>query len=72
MSISLHVEEYCQNCPKFEPDLKTTALIDGQVHIYCHDIYCVNRAECKNIANYLTKSPLLHKKFNIPTDKKED
>lgn len=56
--IFLKVEEFCQNCPAFEPETEKGEVIDSiehEVETYRTDtiIRCSNRKACKSIRNYL-------------------
>lgn len=52
--IKLLVEDYCQNCPKFEPECKTLEYsVDRVNFVYDHIIRCGNRSACGLIQKYL-------------------
>lgn len=56
--INLKVEQYCDNCPEFEPDLETEAvekflLNHSDVETYYeHKVRCAHAKRCRSIANH--------------------
>ena len=48
--ISLQVESYCQDCPKFEPECSK---FSADNRTYMTLISCVNRGLCANLKQYL-------------------
>ena len=48
--ISLQVENYCQDCPNFEPECCKCYAND---HAYMTLISCVNRGLCANLKQYI-------------------
>ena len=60
MSISLNIEEYCEDCADFEADVDIF-----KVEEYCDSFKCITTVECKNkdrcksiyyyLLNYLEK-----------------
>jgi hypothetical protein len=69
MSINLHVEGYCENCPEFTACTYSNALETVDGGIYVHDIYCEHRDQCSAIMDHLKKYPLLYKDLNLPKEK---
>lgn len=63
MSINLKVEEYCHNCPDFEPEKKVehlteidlTARIPTDIHKYETTISCKHCKRCAAQFKYLQK-----------------
>lgn len=59
--ISLVIEDYCQDCPEFDPaigrDNKYEFTSDGQVvsERYERTVECSHRRRCANMANYIRK-----------------
>lgn len=59
--ISLVIEDYCQDCPEFDPaigrDNKCEFTSDGQVvsERYERTVECSHRRRCANMANYIRK-----------------
>ena len=56
--IFLKVEEFCHNCPAFEPEIEKGEVIDSiehEVERYRTDtvIRCANRKMCKSLQNYI-------------------
>lgn len=55
--ISLEIEDKCQNCPHFFPEMRVediTALGDGQKRLM-QVIYCNNKDFCRDLEGYLRK-----------------
>lgn len=51
--IKLEVEEYCNECPNFEPEVAKIN-IDGFFKVVCNtNIFCEHRHKCNNIAEYM-------------------
>lgn len=46
--ISLNVENYCHNCPDFEPKVDK---MYGDMKVYEQIVSCVNKERCKHIYN---------------------
>lgn len=59
--ISLSVEEKCQNCPHFRPDLEVIDITtfedvgNGMGKRLLQTIYCENKSFCKELEDYLSK-----------------
>lgn len=51
--IELNVEDYCQECKHFEPDISKIALSADWNAYYLTVISCQNRAICEPIRKYL-------------------
>lgn len=52
--ISLSVEEKCQNCPNFSPNVEQidATTLDGKKNLV-QTVYCINKDFCNNIEEYL-------------------
>lgn len=52
--ISLSVEEKCQNCPNFSPNVEQidATTLDGKKNLV-QTVYCRNKDFCNNIEEYL-------------------
>lgn len=72
MSISLHVEGYCQNCPNFEPVSYHELLETASKPIHIHVIYCEHRLVCAVLVDHLKNYPLLYKDMNIKKEKENE
>ena len=54
MSINLHVEDYCLNCPEFTARVHNNSMITSRGEIIAsHDIHCEHRDKCAAILDYL-------------------
>lgn len=55
--IRLEVEDYCQNCPAFEPEVEHTNIVDSAFNIQIIEttVTCENKRVCKNLVRYLKK-----------------
>ena len=53
--IKLYVEDYCQNCPEFEPDVDKKTMHADRKLINITDIRCEHRHICDMLINYLEK-----------------
>lgn len=54
--ITLNVEAYCQNCPRFEPTANKLPLFSGEDCAFVEtEIVCRHREQCDTIANFLRK-----------------
>ena len=55
--IKLEVEQYCQNCPEFEPVVDSTALFinEGDVVRRETTVTCKHRERCINIFKHIAK-----------------
>jgi len=59
--IKLDIQEYCQNCPYFEPEVisrPTTFYVDNEEHtVYIGDtiVKCESRTKCREIRKFLEK-----------------
>lgn len=52
--INLIVDEYCQHCPEFEPNVEKTNLYDGFGDSICDtEITCIHRERCRSIKEYI-------------------
>jgi hypothetical protein len=56
--IELKVEEYCNECPNFEADVKELRAIEfvGQVPIPNFMVMCAHRNRCSAMKRYLEKT----------------
>ena len=60
MGIKIEVEDYCQDCPEFEPDVETNTLFKGfSTAAVSHVIRCEKRERCASIERYLRVRELL-------------
>lgn len=52
--ISLSVEEKCQNCPYFSPNVwqVDTTTLDGEKNLI-QTVYCSHKGFCNNVEEYL-------------------
>lgn len=54
--IDLQIQEYCQDCFEFEPEVDKTISYDGYGEEKCNNnVYCVNRDKCERMISYLQK-----------------
>lgn len=54
--ITLNVEAYCQNCPRFEPIANKLPLFSGEDYAFVQtEIVCRHREQCDTMANFLRK-----------------
>lgn len=55
--ISLHLKEYCGNCPEFKADVEKEQLCDpyGEVSVIHTTIRCKYRERCERLLKYLQK-----------------
>ena len=53
--IEVNVEGYCQNCTRFEADVRQYTYYTNEDEWNCTEIKCAHRKQCKNIAKYLTE-----------------
>ena len=54
--ITLNVEAYCQNCPRFEPIANKLPLFSGEDYVFVQtEIVCQHREQCDTMANFLRK-----------------
>ena len=53
--ISLHLKEYCGNCPEFKADVEKEQLCDpyGEVSVIHTTIRCKYRERCERLLKYL-------------------
>ena len=52
--IKLNIEEYCNSCPNFEPDVSYTYKFGDDEAVVAH-VICKYSETCKNISKYLKK-----------------
>lgn len=50
MSIELDVEDYCQNCPDFKPELTTLKFLGND---FLHNVACERKRRCAGLVRYL-------------------
>lgn len=54
--IRLHVEDYCENCKEFDPDVGVDTIHENTDHeIVMTNIYCSHRSRCSSIYRNLRK-----------------
>ena len=54
--ITLNVEGYCQNCPRFEPTANKLTLFSSEDCAFVQtEIVCQHREQCDTIAKFLRK-----------------
>lgn len=55
--IELKVEEYCHDCPDFEPDVHKDKYVDAEDNLYLQrtTIRCEHAARCRAVKRYLEK-----------------
>lgn len=52
--ICLYVEDYCQNCPEFEPETSRIQECDFESGIHINTIvHCEHQKRCENFMRYL-------------------
>lgn len=55
--IKLNIEDYCQNCPDFEPKKEVMTYFSGDKVIERHTtVYCKYKDRCASIARYLKEA----------------
>lgn len=54
--IRLVVEDYCQNCPDFEPEAKVASFIRCCERETLCDVVCVNREKCAMLYSHLKQT----------------
>lgn len=59
MSIKLAIEEYCQECPNFDPkvidDYPFSGRCDNREQAFSRTVICKSRNICRQIERYLNK-----------------
>lgn len=50
--IKLDIDEYCNNCPEFESDVKKDVIYFGKAPIVNTIITCEHRERCRSIKNF--------------------
>lgn len=53
--IKLCVEDYCQDCTEFEPDVQKVTLFGGKRDIADTTIFCEHRERCEHIKEFLSE-----------------
>lgn len=53
--IKLCVEDYCQNCTDFEPDVETYTTVSAGKICNQTNVSCEHRQRCKKLVEYLRK-----------------
>nr|DAU60910.1 MAG TPA: hypothetical protein [Caudoviricetes sp.] len=57
--IELKVEDYCQNCSEFKPDVnKEFSYADDEVIYSLMTVFCENASKCKRIYECIKKEDL--------------
>lgn len=54
--IRLVVEDYCQNCPDFEPEARDVSFIRCCERETLCDVVCVNREKCAMLYSHLKQT----------------
>lgn len=71
--IEIKVEDYCQNCPEFDPGVEAETLyFDGYDTERLTTVFCVHRRRCEAIAKSLKKHLLAEMKGVMVTDAESD
>jgi len=55
MAITLKVDDYCQNCPEFEPDVHRQVIYSMDEKLLDTAIRCEHRVKCDRLIEYLEK-----------------
>lgn len=57
MSISLDVEDYCQECEAFDPTAETTKAYDTNVDVFFLEtvVTCSKARKCRSLVRYLER-----------------
>ncbi len=53
--IKLYVEDYCQTCPDFSPDIERTRVWAGTENILNTNVFCSYKDRCEQIAKRFEK-----------------
>lgn len=54
--IRLVVEDYCQNCPDFEPETRDLSFVRCCENQMLCDVVCVNREKCAMLYSHLKQT----------------
>ena len=55
MAITLKVDDYCQECPEFEPDVHRQVIYGMDERMFDTTIRCEHRGKCDRLIEYLEK-----------------
>lgn len=65
--IRLQVEDYCQECINFIPDLNTSTLYsDNEPYSVCHTVTCLYSVQCRRAAEETRKKILSEMTSDCP------